>query len=146
MATTTVDQNKELVRRDIEEIWNEGNYDLVDELYAADFVHHDPSYPGEVRGPDAQKEFIRMYNETFQGSPSLTIEEVMAEGDLVTVRWTGRGTHEEPFMGIDPTHEDIEVSGMTLARMEDGQFAEMWTNYDALGMLQQIGAVDAPTG
>ena len=146
MSTTTAEQNKDLVKRDIEEVWNEGNYDLADELYAEDFVHHDPAYPGEIRGPEAQKEFVQMYNTAFPGDPSITIEELVAEGDLVVLRWTGHGVHEGPFMGVEPTHEEFEITGLSMARIEDGKIAELWSNYDALGMLSRIGAVEPPTG
>ena len=145
MGTTTAKENEELVRRDIEEIWNEGNYDLADELYADDFVHHDPAYPGEIRGPDGQKAFVQMYNDTFRGSPSITIEDLITDGDRVCMRWTGYGRHEQEFMGVEPTHEEMTTTGITIARIEDGTIAELWSNYDALGMLAQIGGVELPT-
>lgn len=145
MATTEAEQNKELARRDIEEVWNEENYDVIDELYADDFIHHDPAYPGDIRGPDGQKEFVKMYNTTFPGTPSITIEELVAEGDMVTLRWTGRGTHEKGFMGVEPTQADVEITGQSMARVEDGKIAEMWSHYDALGLLSQIGAVEPPS-
>lgn len=145
MSTSTAEHNKELVRRDVEEVWNEGNLELIDDLYADTFVHHDPSYPGEIRGPAAQKEFVKTYITAFPGDPALTIEELFAEGDMVTLRWTGRGTHEGPFMGIEPTQESIEVAGITIARITDGTIEEMWSNYDALGLLGQIGGVASPT-
>lgn len=145
MVTTEADQNKELARRELEEVWNEETYDLVDELYADDFVHHDPAYPHEIRGPGGQKEFVRMYNTTFPGTPAITIENPVAEGDMVTRRWTGRGRHEQEFMGVEPTHKDVEISGLSMARVEDGKIAEMWSHSDALGLLGQIGAVEPPT-
>ena len=144
MGTTEAEQHADLVRRDIEEIWNEERYDLVEELYAEDFVHHDPAYPGEIRGPEGQEEFVRTYNTAFPGSPSISIEEILVDDDMVAVRWTGHGTHEETFMGIEPTQEEMDVSGMSMARIEDGKIAEMWSNYDALGMMSRIGAVEPP--
>ena len=142
MGSTEAEQHVDLVRRDIEEIWNEGAYDLVEELYADDFVHHDPTYPGEIRGPDDQEEFIRMYNTAFPGT--ITIEELLVEDDVVAVRWTGHGTHEGEFMGIEPTQEEVEIAGMSMARIEDGEIAELWSNYDALGMMSQIGTAEPP--
>ena len=144
MATTATEENKQLARRDIEEVWNQENYDLIDELYTAEFVHHDPAYPDTIRGPEGQRKFVEMYNSTFQGKPSITIENLVAEGDFVTIRWTGHGTHEEEFMGVEPTQKEIEISGLSMARVEDGKIAEMWTNYDALGMLSQIGGISPP--
>ncbi|WP_306058311.1 ester cyclase [Natronococcus wangiae] len=144
MATTEAGQNEELARRDIEEVWNEGNYDLIDDLYAEDFVHHDPAYPGEIRGPDGQKEYVRMYRTTL-GGPNVTIDELISDGDIVSLRWSGHGRHEKELMGVEPTHEELELAGMTMARIEDGNVAEMWSHYDALGLLRQIGAVESPT-
>lgn len=140
---TTVESNKDLVRRDIEQIWNDEQYEVIEELYADDFVHHDPAFPGEIRGPSGQAEFVRTYKTAFPGS--ITIEELVSEGNFVTVRWTGRATHEGSFMGVEPTHNDIEMSGMTLARVEDGQAIEMWSQYDALGLMGQIGAIEPPS-
>ena len=142
MATSATEEIRELVQRDIDEVWNEGNYEIIDELYAEDFVHHDPAYPGEIQGREAQKEFVRMYNTAFPGEPAITIDELVVEGDMVTLRWTGRGTHENEFMGVEPTHREVEVAGMSMARVRDGEIAEMWSNYDALGLLSQIGAVE----
>ena len=140
---TMVEQNKELARRDIEEVWNEDNLDLIDEFYAEDFVHHDPNYPDEIRGPEGQKEFVRAYNTAFPGD--ISIDELVSEENTVTVRWTGHGMHEGEFMGIEPTHEEIQVTGMSMARIEDGEIVEMWTSYDALGILLQLGAIEVPT-
>jgi predicted ester cyclase len=75
---------------------------------------------------------------------SATVDDVVAEGDTVAMRVTLRGTHDGPFMGIEPTGNEFEVSNMVFTRIEDGKIAERWVLPDMLGMLQQVGAVDMP--
>lgn len=146
MAAIAIDEQKELVRRSFEETWSEDNDEAIDELVAEDFVLHDPAYPETVSGRDGYKEFVETYRTAFPADTNFTLEDVIGEGDVVAVRWIGHGTHENEFMGIEPTHEEIEVAGQTMARIEDEQIAEMWTSYDALGLLQQIGGVpERPT-
>ena len=66
---------------------------------------------------------------------------MIAEGDLVAIRWTPRGTHEGELFGIAPTGKQATVSGITIDRYENGLIIESWTNWDTLGLLQQIGAI-----
>ncbi len=73
----------------------------------------------------------------------MTIEDVIASGDQVVTRWTARGTHQGELQGIPPTGKQVTVTGMTLARIENGQIVEEWNNFDQLGMMQQIGAIPA---
>lgn len=145
MATdpSRLEENKRLVRRLHEEVWNEGNMDVVDELLAEDYVEHNPTVPEEIRGPDAYKRNVTAFREAFSGFEIVT-EDVIAEGDIVVFRHTGRGTHDGEFMGIEPTGNSFEISGTVTLRIEDGQVAEAWVNVDALGLLAQLGAVTPP--
>ena len=68
----------------------------------------------------------------------------MAEGDKVVTRWTGRGTHQGELMGISPTGNQLEITGLTIDRIEGGQVVETWDQYDTLGMLRQLGAIPEP--
>ena len=86
------EQNKVIVRRFFEEPWK-GNLDVVDELTASDYVGHDPALPEPLRGPEGVKEFIATYREGFPDA-RITVEQQLAEGDLVATRWSARGTHE----------------------------------------------------
>lgn len=133
-------------RRFFGEVWGEGKLDLVDELFAPGYVGH-PSGPEEtVRGPGGVKEFIGRLRE---GVPDLTmtLEDEVADGDKVVTRWTARGTHDGELMGIDPTGRTATVTGITILRFDDGgQIVEGWTNWDMLGMLQQLGVAPQPAG
>jgi predicted ester cyclase len=71
----------------------------------------------------------------------ITVEQQLAEGDLVATRWSGRGTHDGELMGVSPTGKQVTVSGLTISRLEGGKIVEEFQNWDTLGMLQQLGAV-----
>jgi steroid delta-isomerase-like uncharacterized protein len=137
------EENKEKVRRFLEEAFNEGNLGGADEIFASDYVLHDPSNPEEIRGPEGIKQFVQMYRSAFPDS-HITVEDQIAEGDEVVTRWTGRGTHQGELFGIPPSGNQVEVSGITISRFEGGKFAEDWTNSDTLGLMQQIGAIPEP--
>jgi len=133
--------NKEIVRRALEEPWR--NLDVLDELVSSDYVGHDPALPEPVRGIQGSKDNVNQYRSAFEGA-HITVKEQVGEGDVVASRWEGRGRHTGELMGIAPTGKDVVVSGLTLSRLKNGKIVEEWSNWDTLGMLQQIGAV--PTG
>jgi steroid delta-isomerase-like uncharacterized protein len=133
------EQNKMIVRRAVEEPWK-GNLDVVDELTAPDYIGHDPANPEPLRGPEGVKEFISSYRAAFPDA-RLTVEQQLAEGDLVATRWSGRGTHEGELMGIQPTGKQVTVSGLTISRLKGGKIVEEFQNWDNFGMMQQLGAV-----
>lgn len=135
--------NKDVVRRLTDEVWANRNFAAVDELVATGYVGHDPTLPEPSRGPQGFKDAAAMYQAAFPDA-SITIDELIAEGDRVVARWTGRGTHQGELMGIAPTGKQVTISGITIARLEGGQVAEEWNLYDALGMLVQLGAVPQP--
>ena len=134
----SADTNKEIVRRLGVEPW-EGNLGVIDEVVAPDYVGHDPAQP-EMQGPGGIKEFVTGYLAGFPDG-KITIDEQLAEGDLVATRWTGRGTHQGELMGIPATGKQVTVSGITISRVKNGKVVEEWSNWDTLGMLQQLGVV-----
>lgn len=137
------DANVAASRRMIEEAFNQGNMSTVDELASPSFVNHDPADPEERRGPAGAKAFIATYREAFPDL-HITIEDVIADGDKVVMRWTSRGTHRGELMGLAPTGTQAEVSGISIDRFEDGKIAESWNNWDTLGLMRQLGAAPAP--
>jgi steroid delta-isomerase-like uncharacterized protein len=141
--SVSAEENKALVRRSFEEVFNQGNLDAVEEIFAPDYVLHDPTSPEEIRGTEGMRQYVSMYRTAF---PDLqqTIEEQIAEGEKVATRLTGRGTHQGELIGIPPTGNQVEAPGIVINRISGGKIAESWANYDALGMMQQIGAVPAP--
>ena len=141
MATTTAEENKRIARRVPEELAAEKDLDLVDEIYAADAVEHSPS--GVHRGRAGIRAEMEAVVAAFPDL-SATVEDAVAEGDTVAMRVTLRGTHDGPFMGVEPTGKSFEVDNAVFTRVEDGQIAERWVQPDVLGLLRQVGAVDVP--
>lgn len=135
-------ETKALSRRVLEEAFNAGNLDVLDELVAPEFVNHDAAMPESLVGIDAAKASITGYRDAFPDL-QLTIEEMIAEGELVATRWSARGTHQGELMGMTPTGKQATVTGITIDRIVDGRIVESWTNWDTLGMLQQLGAMSA---
>jgi predicted ester cyclase len=133
------EQNKAIVRRLIEEPWK-GDLSVVDELLDRSYVGYDPSVPEPLRGPDGFKENISTYRAAYSDA-RITVVDQIAEGDMVATRWTGRGTHDGDLMDIAPTGKQVEVSGLTLSRLENGRVIEEYTNWDTFGMMQQLGVV-----
>ncbi len=137
------EQLKAIARREIEEVFNAGDLDVVDELYAAEYVGHDPALPEPVRGPAGVKEQVSGYRAAFPDL-RLTAETMLAEGDRVVIRWTAVGTHEGELFGVAPTGRQATVTGISLTRIVGGRIVEDWTSWDALGLMQQLGALPAP--
>jgi steroid delta-isomerase-like uncharacterized protein len=134
-----LERNKELVRRVIEQAVNRANLTVADELIATDYVYHEAT-AGEKRGRAGFRQLIIVYRTAF---PNLrvTVDQQIAEGDLVATRWTATGTHRGELLGTAPTNKPVTVQGIVISRITDGKIAEEFESYDALGMLHQLGAV-----
>ena len=134
------ENNKVVVRRLLDEVWNKGNLSLVDELFTPNFEFHDASTPDLGRGPESEKKRVTLYRNAFPDL-RLTIEDMIAEGETVVTRWTCRGTHKGDLSGIAPTGKQITISGITVGRFANGKIAQGYANWDALGLMQQLGVV-----
>ena len=132
--------NKFVIRRSFEELWNKGNLSLADELYTPNYEHHDASSPDFGRGPESEKKRAALYRTAFPDL-QLTIEDIIAEGQTVMARWSCRGTHKGDLSGIAPTGKQVTISGVSIARFTNGKMVEGWVNWDALGLMQQLGVV-----
>jgi len=132
------EQHKATVQRVIAEVWNRGNFAVVDELVASDYVGH--SFGTDTHGREGYTEYFATLR---QGFPDLqfTVEDQIAEADQVVVRWAARGTHTGEYAGIAPTHKQGVVTGTTMYRIADGQIQECWTHLDELGLMQQLGVI-----
>jgi steroid delta-isomerase-like uncharacterized protein len=134
------EDNKAIVRRSMEELFSDGKLEVAYEVFAPDYVGHDPLLTEDIRGPEGFEQFVRLYRTAFPDL-KLTIEDQVADGDRVATRFTARGTHRGDLMGIAATGAKVTITGISIDRMRDGKSVETWTNYDALGMLQQLGLV-----
>ncbi len=140
----STEQNKALVHRFYEEAINQGNLSLMDELFTSDYQHHDPAFPSEWK--QGGLTVYRQVNETFVSTfvPfHATVDDLFAEGDKVVSRWTFSGKHEKEFQGIPPTGKRVNIENIFIHRIADGKIVEAWVSYDALGLLQQLGALPA---
>ena len=138
----STEDNKSLVRNFYEEVFNEKNLAYVDEFVAPNGVDHGVP-PGMPSDNEGTKLFIGMYLTAFPDL-HLTVEDLVAEGDRVTSRWTSHGTHRGELMGIPPTGKQVTVTGTEIYRFEGGKSAEHWLNMDTFGMLQQLGVIPKP--
>lgn len=127
----SLEQNKALVRREQEELWNHtGNLDAAMELFVTE-----------------QAEAARQEAADFrQGFPDVVsiIEDLIAQQDKVAARWRARATHRGEYAGIPPTGREVVFTGISVYRIEGGRIAESWTVEDELGLMRQIGAVPEP--
>jgi steroid delta-isomerase-like uncharacterized protein len=135
----TLEANKALVVRFVEEFWSRGNLAAADALMTPDVVIHAP----EVGGVAGLKAFCTAIRTAFPDWYS-TAEELVAEEDRVVERWTGRGTQRSEFQGIPPTGKQVAVPGVVFYRIRDGKIAEFRGSFDLLSLLQQLGASPLP--
>jgi steroid delta-isomerase-like uncharacterized protein len=134
------EQNKAVSRRLVEEVLVVGNFDVIDELVDASYVRHDVAAPDPIRGPDGLKQQAKGYRDAFPDL-TITIEDQIAEGDNVATRWTATGTHRGDLIGISPTGKQMTGGGIVIDRFAGGKIVESWDNWDALGLMQQLGVI-----
>jgi predicted ester cyclase len=127
----SAEENKDLVRREQEELWNHtGDLDAAEKLFAAEQA-------------EAAKQEAADFRRGFPDVISI-IEDLIAEEDKVVARWWSRATHRGDYMGIPPTGKEVEFTGISVYRIEGGKIAESWTIEDELGLMRQIGVVPEP--
>jgi predicted ester cyclase len=130
-TNVSVEENKALVRREQAELWNHtGDLDAADELFAAGQAEAAKQEAADFRG----------------GFPDVvsTIEDLIVEGDKVVARWRSWATHQGDYMGIPPTGNEVEFTGISIYRIEGGKIAQSWNIEDQLGLMRQIGAIPEP--
>jgi steroid delta-isomerase-like uncharacterized protein len=138
------EENKEIVRRLIEEGTNRKNLAAFDELVAHSFVDHEAgSHP--ATGPEAEKKLLTSVAEAFPDW-RWDIQEMLAVEDKVITRYVARGTHRGEFMGAPPTGREVEAGGINIVRLKGGKIVESWGNSDQLGWLRQLGVIPDEVG
>lgn len=123
------------------ELLNEGDVDAIGDLVSPDYVEHDP-LPGQGEGREGVLDRFSILVGAL--APHFTVEDVIAEGDRVVVRWTNAGTHVGEFAGIPATGRTFQIAGIDIHRIEDGRLAEHWHVVDQLSMLGQLGLLPSP--
>jgi steroid delta-isomerase-like uncharacterized protein len=136
------EENKAIVRRWFEEVWNKGRSDAIDEMLAPDGVIHglsdDPENP--MKGPGDFKPFHTVFRGAFP-DVDVVVEDLIAEGAKVAVRCSVRGRHTGDHLGVAASNLPVEFDGIAIVRIEDGKIVEAWNNFDFLKMNKQIGVI-----
>jgi steroid delta-isomerase-like uncharacterized protein len=137
----STEHNKRIVHRYFDELWNRNNLAVIDEILETEVEGHaaGQTFGGADTFRQRSKTLYTIYSE-----PHFIIEDQIAEGDKVLVRWTLRGKHTGEYMGVMPTGKEVVSTGMNLFRLADGKIAEVWVESDDLGELQQLGVVTLP--
>ena len=141
----SAEQNKAAFRRMVDEVFNRGNFALIDEVVAPNFIEREELPPGFPPGREGIMLLTQMLRSAFPDFKA-TIDDMLADGDRVATRMTWTGTHQGEFMGIPPTGKRISIQVIDFVRFADGRFAEHWGLMDNMGMMQQLGAIPAPGG
>ena len=136
------EENKALIQRWFEEVWNQGREDAIDEMFAEDGVAHGlADEAGEpLRGAAGFKPFVQKFRGAFPAI-EVVVEDTIAEGDKVAARCTVRGRHQSDSLGFAATQRPMEISGISIVRVRDGKIVEAWNNYDFMSMFKQLGAL-----
>ena len=130
------EQNKEIAHRFIEEVWNQGKLDALDDIVSNDIVIHVAGR--DIKGIENFKKFILGYRNAFPDI-KFTIEEQIAQGDKVAERYTIRSTHQGELQGIPPTGKQVKIASIDITRFLDGKIVERWGEFDSIGMMMQLG-------
>ncbi|HKY27365.1 MAG TPA: ester cyclase [Pyrinomonadaceae bacterium] len=134
--------NKELIRRWFEEVWNKGRADAIDEMIDENCIIHGlgDATGQPVTGPSEYKSFYATFRQAF---PEITVsvEDTVAEGDMVAARCAVYGKHAGDSLGIKASEAPVDFTGITIVRVKDGRIAEAWNNFDFMRMYRQIGAI-----
>lgn len=129
-------------RRLLEEGFNTGKFDLIDQLVAPDAQTHDPAQPASLRalrGPQVVRSTVEMYRAAFP-DVRFVVDEVIEGGDKVALRWHAEGTHRGELQGLTPTGARVSVTGISIDHWRDGKIVESWNEWDNLGLARQLGA------
>ena len=137
-----LEANKSAVRRLLEEFLSCGEPAVADEIFAPDFIDHNPSNP-DLSGLDNIKRSVREWCRAFPDTRT-AVDDLIAEADRVAARWTSTATHRGAFLGLPATGLGVTISGSGLFRLVDGRIVESWDHFDALGLVQQLGGVVMP--
>jgi len=143
-ATSTVAENKALVRRFVEEVQARGDVDAIDELLAPDLINHTPP-PGLPADREGARLITGAIRSAFPDHDAV-IEQMVGEGDLVATYKTFTGTHSGEFMGIPPTGRRVTIRVMDFVRIRDGKVVDHWNIVDVAGLMGQLGVMGGPAG
>jgi predicted ester cyclase len=135
----TPQQNAQVARRIVEEVWGQGNLNIVEELVAGDFSGQNNLFPGSPRGLEGHRQSVSAFRAAFS-ELSFAIDQLLAEEDRVALRLSTRGAHTGAFLGISPTNKRVSFGGMLFMRFRNGKAAEAQGIFDLPGLVGQLSA------
>ena len=138
----SIETNKAIIRRMVEQVMNDGRTDLVEEFFTEDLASSIVGWPPST-GHEGLKQYVAMIHHAYPDF-QLTVDEALAEGHKVAIRWTMHGTHDGEMMGVPATGKQVSQTGTTFYRLANGRIAETWFLADNLGLMQQLGAFPTP--
>jgi len=143
MTATTTEPNTELIDRIWDEVVERGEMDVVDEAVTSEYVLHTPGTPEPIQGPEELKQYKRTLRAGFPDL-SVSIEDRVVGDKAVVDRYRMHGTHDGEFMGIAPTGEEVEFTGIIIHYLNDGAIVENVAEFNVLDLIQQLGVVESP--
>jgi len=136
------EQDKALIVRFVEELFNRGNIGIVDEIFAPDFIEREQLPPGIPSGREGVKVLATMLRSAFPDFKA-TIDDILAEGDKVVIRMTWSGTQKGEFMGVPATGKRVSFGVIDIIRITNGKLVEHWGQMDSMSLMQQLSAIPA---
>ena len=134
------EENRQLVRRWFEEVWNKGRVEAIEEMFDENGIAHgladDPSNP--IKGPRNFRPFHTVFRDAFPNM-MIVVEDMVAEGDKVAARCSIRAKHEGEFLGRAATDSPVDFTGITIVRIDKGKIVEAWNNFDFMALHKQVG-------
>jgi len=138
------EQNLSLVRRWFDEVWNHGRHETIHELMSPDAIGiGQGGAEAAIHGPGEFQAFVERLRAAFPDM-SVNVEDAFGAGDKVAVRWSATMTHQGGDLGIPASGKRVHITGISILRIVDGQIVAGWDNWDELGMMRQIGALQQP--
>ena len=135
----SAEENKAIVRRLYDEIWNAGNVEVIDEVLSRDFTDHNPN-PGIPPTFEGFRQTVQVYRSAFP-DVHFTVDLMTSDGDIVVTRWTAEGTHQADLGEMRATGKHARVTGIDINRIVNGKATEHWGSWDQMALLQQLGAI-----
>jgi steroid delta-isomerase-like uncharacterized protein len=134
--------HQDLVTKFFNDVWNKGDMEAADDIFAGAHINHDPNHTWTTRGAEGMKRLVAVYRNAFPDL-RISVDECLWAEPFVVTRWTLQGTHLGRLFRIAPTGRHIEVTGMQFDRFESGRIIETWSQWDMLGLVEQIGMLPA---
>ena len=134
----TVESNKQIVHKYIDQCWNKGELNRVSEFMAANCRYHDPVFPHLTSGADNMRQHIESTRRAFPDM-KFTIDDTIAERDEVVLHWTITGTHKGEFLGMAPTNKRATVTGTSINKIGGAKIVEAWTSWNLMSLMEQLG-------